>query len=291
MEWLNFRHLYAFWSVCRYGGFQKASDKIAVSQSAISDQVAQLEDYLEEKLLERTTRSVQVTPAGIDLLNYADEIFSKSSEINDLFRNKKVSSPGQSIRVGMVGGISRNFIFRLILQLMNENDECNVEILDGSYEELTQLLKSFEIDLVFGLEKPRKKDLLKLSYRKVSSSPICLAGRPEVIKKIRSKRKLLDQVDIFMFSHPFEKDLVKNVIEPRFKLEAKVPVSTDDISLLRFLANSGRGAAVVPEIGVQEDLNSGTLSRILLDEVPSIEFFATYLTKGFHKEAIDAILE
>ena len=287
---MNFRHLYSFWSVCRYGGFQKAAQKINVSQSAISDQVSQLEEYLEEKLLERTTRSFQITPAGADLLEYADEIFKQSSEINHIFRHKNNLEPAQPVRIGMVGGISRNFIFRLVLQNMNENDQPNINVIDGSFAELVGLLKSFEVDLIFSLEIPSKKDLPKLSFKKVKSSPMCIAGKPDIIKKLRAKRKTLETMNFFLFNHHFEGNIVADTIQPRLNLEALVPVTTDDISLLRFMANSGRGVAVLPEIGVQEDLDAGTLSRITLDEVPSIDFYATFLKKGFHKQAIDEFL-
>lgn len=290
MEWLNFRHLYAFWSVCRYGGFQKASKKILVSQSAISDQVSQLEDYLEVKLLERTTRSFQITPEGADLLNYADEIFQKSSEINSLFSNKVTSGTSQLIRIGMVGGISRNFLFRMLIQNMNEDDQRRFHVIDGSYEELTQQLKAYEVDLIFGLEIPPKKDLLKVSYKKITSSPVCLAGKPDIIKKLKSKRKKTEPIPFFLFNHPFEGNPIEKVVEPRFGVQAETPITTDDISLLRFLANSGRGVAVVPEIGVQEDLNTGNLSRIVLDEIPTVDFYAIYLTKGFHQAAVQDFL-
>ncbi|MCJ8275579.1 MAG: LysR family transcriptional regulator [Bdellovibrionales bacterium] len=289
MEWLNFRHLFAFWSVCRYGGFQKAAEKIHVSQSAISDQVSQLEEYFDEKLLERTTRSLRVTPVGSDLLKYADEIFNKSSEINHIFKDKKDDLQSFQIRIGMVGGISRNFIFRMILQNMVEDDRTLVDVIDGSFEQLNQMLKSLEIDLIFSLERPQKKDLMNLAFKKVKTSSLCIAGRPELIKKLKS-RKANKEMSFFMFNHHFEGDIFKQVIEPRFNVVPHVPVSTDDISLLRFMANSGRGLAIVPEIGVQEDLDQGVLSRIRLDEVPLIDFYGIFLKNSFHEKLIENFL-
>lgn len=286
MEWLNFRHLYAFWSVCRYRGFQKASDRIFVSQSAVSDQVSQLEEYLDEQLLIRTTRSIKVTPAGTDLLKYADEIFSRSSEINHLFKFKKDTAPTQPIRIGMVGGVSRNFMYSLIVQNMVESDNPSITVMDGSYDELSKQLKSFEVDLIFSLETPRRKDLDKCSYVKVSSSPLCIAGKPELIKKLKSKRNKPNPLNLFLFNHTFEGDIVNDIIGPKFGSDVLTPVSTDDISLLRFMAHSGRGAALIPEIGIQEDLNNGSLSKIRLDEVPNVDFYATFLKKGFHQSLI-----
>ncbi len=290
MEWINFRHLYAFWCVSRYGGFQKAATKIAVSQSAISEQVSQLEEYLGEKLLERTTRSVVATERGAALLTYADEIFAKSHEINHIFRDKNESFLPTQVRVGMVGGISRNFVFSLINQGLASGGMTQLNIIDGSLEELNSLLKSYELDLVFSLEVPRKKDLNGLSYQSIESSPLCIAGKPESIRKIRRPRAQAFETELFMFNHQFEGNVLEDFIRPRFNLTGTVPVTTDDISLLRFLANSGRGLAVLPEIGIQEDLSEGRISRVRIPEVPPVVFYAVFLKNGFHRELIEDFL-
>jgi len=286
MEWLNFRHLYAFWSVCRHGGFNKAASRIHVSQSTISEQVAQLEDYLGEQLLARTTRSIRVTDRGAALLKYADEIFERSYEINHVFRDKNESLAPTSIRIGMVGGISRNFIFALLLQNLVEERGTAIHMVDGSFDELNSLLKGFELDLMFSLERPPKKDLLTLNYKKVESSPLCIAGRPELIRRIK-RRRSRSEAELYMFRHPFEREQLERSIAERFDLDVEIPITTDDISLLRFLATAGRGVSVVPEIGVREDLNAGTLSRVRLDDAPHVEFYAIFLERGFHRALIE----
>ena len=290
MEWLNFRHLYAFWAVCRYGGFQKAAKQLFVSQSAISEQVSQLEQYLEEHLLERNTRKVSVTARGAALLEYADAIFSKSKEINHIFHDKNESLVPSEIRIGMVGGISRNLVFALVFRNLMEERGTKIDIIDGSFDELSEMVKDFQVDLVFTLEKPKKKDLLGLSFKRVESSPLCIAATPDLIRQIRRRRSTQTDLEVYMFNHHFEKDPLETSFETRYQVATRTVLTTDDISLLRFLANSGRGAALLPEIGIHEDLTAGRLSRIRLDDVPPVEFYAIFLKSGFHRELIDDFL-
>lgn len=290
MEWLNFRHLYAFWAVCHHGGFARAAERIHVSQSTVSEQVSQLEEYLEEVLLVRTTRSVRVTDRGAALLKVADDIFARSTEINHVFRDKRETATPSKIRIGMVGGISRNFIFGLVFATLVEGRSFGIEVVDGSFDELNGLLKTFELDLIFSLEKPRHKDLLTLTSRRVEQSPLCLAGTPELIRKVKRRRRTAMPMELYAFRHPFEGDDPLSMVMERYQLEASVPVTTDDISLLRFLANAGRGVALVPEIGVMEDLSGGSLSRIRIDDAPMVEFYATFLRSGAHRELIDDFL-
>ncbi len=290
VEWLNFRHLYAFWCVSKYGGFQKAAQRIAVSQSALSEQVQQLEEYLDEHLLERTTRSLKITERGVALLAYADEIFARSQLINHLFKEKNESPQPSEIRIGMVGGISRNFLFRLIHQNLHERRGLHIRVVDGSLDELNTLLKGYELDLVFTLDVPRTRDLVTLGYKTVGASPICLAGRPDMVAKVKRRRSQALKVELFMFNQPREGSQLEDTLRSRFNLDMTVSVSTDDISLLRFLANSSRGLAVIPEVGIQEDLDAGILSKVRLTECLPAVFHAVFLKNGFHHQLVQDFL-
>ena len=291
MEWLNFRHLYAFWAVCRYGGFSKAAKRIYVSQSTVSEQVASLEAYLEEDLIERSTRSLTVTDRGAALLEYADGIFRSSAEINRIFRDKGASQHPRNMRVGMVGGISRNFVFGRIVGALESGEGVRIDVVDGSFDELTDLLRGFDLDLILSLDRPRQQDLFMMRHVKVASSPMRLVGTPELVADVRRERDEPFPVELYTFRHPFEGLPLPEVCAERFDLAPRVSVWTDDISLLRFLANSGRGLALVPEIGVWEDLKAGRVEGLEIPGGPRIDIYAVSLSKGSRRELVDAFLD
>jgi DNA-binding transcriptional LysR family regulator len=58
------RQLRAFLAVAKYGSFSRAAEEVAVSQSAVSFAVQQLENELGLRLLDRTTRQVRMTAVG-----------------------------------------------------------------------------------------------------------------------------------------------------------------------------------------------------------------------------------
>jgi LysR family transcriptional activator of nhaA len=223
MEWINFRHLYAFWAVCRHGGFRKAAERIRVSQSTVSEQVAELEHYLDEELLERNTRAVRVTDRGAALLSYADEIFARSATINHIFRDKEVAVAASSIRIGMVGGVSRNFIYQLIERARLANEEARIEVVDGSFDELIELLRALELDLIFSLDRPRQKDLLTVSHRRVASSPLCVAATPALIRRIQRERRRPMDAEVYLFRQPVEGTPLPELIAKRYGL-ATLPI-------------------------------------------------------------------
>ena len=94
------RHLIYFREVARQLHFRKAAESLAVAQPALSRQIAQLEDALGVKLLERSSRRVELTPAGHALAERIDPILSALAKI-----------PGDVMRVakGQVGHLKVAF--------------------------------------------------------------------------------------------------------------------------------------------------------------------------------------
>lgn len=269
MEWLNFRHLYAFWMVARTGSFTRAAAQMHVAQSAVSAQVAALEEYVEEQLFSRSHRAVELTPVGLELLGYASAIFAQSRAINTLVRDKEQREGPYRLRVGIVGGSSRNFVYRLLDDYTQNAPDVHLSVTTGSYVELYGLLRRFELDAIITLDLPKKKDMTEVSYRKLGDSKMCVVATPSIIKDIRRK-KIKGSLEVFKFRHPYEVDLLDKYIKPKVGADLTLRMDTDDIPLLRFFANSGRGIAVLPRVGVLEDLESGAVEAIELTRCPEV---------------------
>ena len=60
----NFNDLYAFTQVVKLGNFSRAAQSLGVQPSALSHRINDLENRLNTKLLNRTTRSMSPTEAG-----------------------------------------------------------------------------------------------------------------------------------------------------------------------------------------------------------------------------------
>src|SRR4051812_47437512 len=78
--YLNLNQLALFHAVAEAGGITRASEKVMVSQPAVSKQVKQLERSLGARLLQPNGRGVRLTPAGRMLADYARRIVSLVAE-------------------------------------------------------------------------------------------------------------------------------------------------------------------------------------------------------------------
>ena len=65
---VNLRHIEALVSIARLGSFTKAAQLLHLSQPALTVHIHQLEEAMGVRLLNRTTRSVKLTQAGIEVM-------------------------------------------------------------------------------------------------------------------------------------------------------------------------------------------------------------------------------
>lgn len=72
---LNLYHLKTFYTVARHLNYSRAGEELAISQPAVSRQVAALENSLGIDVFVQRGRQVELTDAGRSLFDYADRIF------------------------------------------------------------------------------------------------------------------------------------------------------------------------------------------------------------------------
>ncbi|MUT66800.1 selenium metabolism-associated LysR family transcriptional regulator [Paenibacillus sp. NEAU-GSW1] len=68
---LNFHQLHIFYTVAERGSFSAAAGALHMTQPAVTMQVQSLEDYFGTKLLQRSTKRIELTEAGRALMPYA----------------------------------------------------------------------------------------------------------------------------------------------------------------------------------------------------------------------------
>src|SRR4051812_48113091 len=103
---MDLRHLEYFVAVAEEGNFTRAAARCHVVQSALSHQIAALEREHGVTLFHRTSRSVQVAPAGELLLPHARRLLRDA----ELARDELAAFTGVltgRLRLGMVGTVGK----------------------------------------------------------------------------------------------------------------------------------------------------------------------------------------
>jgi DNA-binding transcriptional LysR family regulator len=119
--------LTTFLSVVETGSLTAAARRLASSQSAVTRQLAQLEDHFGVRLLHRTTRRLSLTNDGEDLLAHARHLLETAQEMEVALGRHRRAPAGQ-VRFATPGAFGLFLAGRLPL-LLDRNPELSVELL------------------------------------------------------------------------------------------------------------------------------------------------------------------
>ena len=110
---MELRHLRYFCAVADYGTFREASRRLHIAQSAISEQIADLEHELGGPLLDRTQRATRLTPQGRIFLEEARKTLAQADHAVDLTRRSMLGQEG-SLAIGFFLWGAGNFFASII---------------------------------------------------------------------------------------------------------------------------------------------------------------------------------
>lgn len=285
MDWLNYNHLFYFWAVAKEESFTKAAKKLRVAQSAVSLQVAQLEDFLGKKLLLRSTsKKMALTEEGQIVFNQAEEIFRQGKELVDGIREGGLHS---SVRVGAIGSLSKNLQIKLLGPILdNPHYELSVDV--GDSNTLLARLLSFHLDAILcDVPFPHSEEE-PLHQREIAKEAFCLISR-----KKKSPHSLAERIAKQGVYLPSKSNPATSEIETFFKNQ-KIPMRIrgyiDDIALLRLLALETDCLVAIPKIGAERELKLKTLH--LIHEFRSLyqKFYVVMRQRGHRSAKLLALL-
>ncbi|MFZ5440021.1 MAG: LysR family transcriptional regulator [Myxococcota bacterium] len=282
---LNFHHLRYFWAVAREGNLTRTAKQLRVAPSALSAQIRQLEEQLDEPLFTRDGRRLELTEAGKIALSFAEEIFSAGGQLVSTLREGREQR--QSFRVGSVATLSRNFLRSFVAPLL-EQPEVRVRLEAGSLDELLTRLSNHALDLVLSNRQPPRALERRYRCRRLARQPVSIVAsrRPP---RFRFPRDL----EAHRVVVPGPESEVRTEFESlceRHQLEVNVMAEVDDMPTIRLLARDTDALAFVPTVVVRDELERGLLHELCV--VPDVfeTFYAITVDRRFQHPLLRSLL-
>ncbi len=147
MEWLNYHHLYYFWTVVQEGGITAASKRLHLVPSTVSAQLTTFEETLDVKLFQRVGRNIKPTEMGQLVFQYADEIFSMGKELMDTVRGHPQAGR-IPLRVGVVDALPKMIVRDLLDPVFKMDEPIRLICCENKKEALLAKLALHELDIV-----------------------------------------------------------------------------------------------------------------------------------------------
>ncbi|EPA9087996.1 LysR family transcriptional regulator [Serratia marcescens] len=144
----SLKQLRVFVAIARHGSFSRAGEAIGLTQSAVSHSVKELEAEVGVRLLDRTTREVALTDAGLRLANRVERLLDELQAALLDARSFGVQRSG-TVRVATSQTISAHLMPQCIAAGEREYPEIRIMLRDQAQQQVLHSVRNAEVD--FGI--------------------------------------------------------------------------------------------------------------------------------------------
>lgn len=260
--------------IARLGSLSAAARQLDLTPPAATKRLAQMEQRLGVRLVNRTTRSISLTNEGETYLTYAARILADLREMEDVVSSSS-AQPRGLIRVNATLGFGRTTIAPLVSDFARRYPQVQVE-LEVTDRPIDLVEGGFDLAIRFG-ELPDKR----LAARRIMTNRRFLCASPHYLKAHGTPATLADLAHHQCILHR-QNDEAHGVW--RFTHQGRVEVvkvegglSSNDGDIVLGWALDGHGILIRSEWDLAKYLESGRLRVVLPDfDLPSADLFVYY---------------
>jgi DNA-binding transcriptional LysR family regulator len=240
---LNLRQLKAFLGVAENSNFTKAAQQQHLSQAALSASIRELETQLRCRLFERTTRSVELTPAGRELLPVAQQVVDSLEEITRQLRH--LGEFGVSrLRLGFTPILASNVVPELLEEFQRQFPMVQVDVVDAGPAELLAKVEADQIDAAFGAFSQKRSGLSQLQIAPATLVLVCSDQFSAIGERI-NWQQVFDYPLIALTERSPIQQLVTTMAQ-QHKAEIRSPMVVNHLETALGMVEKGFGVAVFP---------------------------------------------
>ncbi len=256
---MELRQLRYFLAIAEHGTFSKAASKVFVAQSALSHQLAQLEDELGARLFERSRRGAELTEAGVvfhayalSILRQVEDAASSVSGLTDSPAGKVVfgipHSASQALALPLLNAVrqelpkvqlelTEELTGNLIRQLLAGSLHMAILFDDGALDDfISEPLVAEKMSLIYRADAGDKQTRANISFREALAKPLILPAQPHGVRP-----------------------LIEQQAAQAGLLAPNVVAEISSISILRTSLLAGLGCTILPVMPLKAELDSGAL--------------------------------
>jgi DNA-binding transcriptional LysR family regulator len=241
----------AFIAVAAQHNFRRAAAQLHITQTALSRRLQTLEAYLGVKLIERTTRSVELTRTGADFLPRAQRLLTElETALTDIRETGKAMRG--SVTIACVPSIGARYLPHVIQQYSAQYPENRITIHDHSSFGVAEAVLRRQAEFGINVIGSHDEGLASVRLARDRFVLICREDHPLAARRKVSWAQLQSHLLIFPGGLSANKPVLEVALTPeRLRLRTYYEVQHSSTAL--GLVAEGVGAAVVPGLAVQRE--------------------------------------
>jgi Transcriptional regulator len=260
---MTLRHYKIFIAVCDSMNMTDAAEALFMSQSAVSQAIAEMEKFFGVRLFERLSRRLYLTPAGQKLLNYARQIIRMNAQAESEMKAANRSAP---LRIGASVTVGGYVLPELVARFQKANPETEIEVFEDNTEKVESRILQDKIDLGLVEGDTVSPDLLSFDFMEDELALVCgsshrFAGLPAVEGRELERENFIIRERGSGTRKTFEDVLSAN------HLHWKAGWVCNNADTIKNAVARGLGITVISKRSVQSEILTGSLCAVPVDKI------------------------
>jgi DNA-binding transcriptional LysR family regulator len=275
MEW---QQIIGFYYVAKLGSFTKAADATFRTQSALSQQIKNLEQELGCRLLERIgKRKLRLTSAGQRFLNFSETSLKRYQSLTEELNELKGLQKGV-LRMAAPFTTLYHLVPSALKTYITQFPNVELTILDRSQTHILDLVKNGDIDFGLVLESNVPKNLTSLRWNKVRTVLMTPLGHALA----KAKRITLKQIGKYPLILPPINLKYRSNLEERFQkigIDYHVIMESSNVELSSLYVEMGLGISFATIVKDLPELRKRKLAFLSMDHLFKPDHIAVVMRK------------
>ena len=254
---MDFRKLRYFVHIAEMRSFTKAAVALAIAQPALSRQMRELESELGVPLLLRNGRGVDLTAAGLQLLENAKCIIAETERAKRDIQALRGRASG-FVRIGMPPAVGSILWLPLVEVVRGCFPEIQLRITEGYSGHISEWLLSGRIDIGILFEPAERKQAARET---LAVEDMYLIGRAGEVALTSGSIRFSDLAHLPMIvpGRPHFMRLMFDAAAARHHVELDVVMEVDAFPVIKELVAKGHGFTMLPVAALMDDIDAGIL--------------------------------
>ncbi len=248
--YIELKHLRTIRAIHQAGGLARAAEMLNMTQSALSHQVAGLEDQAGMELFVRRSKPMRLSAAGFRMLRIADRILPEIDALEEEFSALRSGKTGR-LHITLECHACYDWLFPVLEMFRRAWPDVDVDIRAGLAFDAMPALNREEVDLVITSDPAAQNGISFNPLFDYHPTFVASAQNPLAAKEIITAEDFRDQVVI---TYPVSRDrldLFSEVLTPA-RVEPRGHRTAELTAVILMLVGSNRGVAVLPDWVMRE---------------------------------------
>jgi DNA-binding transcriptional LysR family regulator len=263
------RQLRAFRLVAQHRNFTRASEALFITPSGLSVLIRELENRVGFRLFDRTTRRVELTTHGIELLAVIQRSLEElDAGIANIGRSAKQDR--QSISLGVTPLVAANILPPAIREFRKQRPDLRVQIFDADLPTLMKMVEAGKLDMSIGIFKGmvgvRREPFFRFSLMVARAASDRMPPRATTTWSALNGETLIS----LSSGHPHQQLIDKHLAQAGVRVQIGSVVNLLDTQIA--LVEAEEGIAIIPSFGLPACRNRRVVTSRLVNPAASFEF-------------------